>query len=113
MENPLLIFFCFEWAYKASLDSYAHSKQKKLKVDFHQKLRVPVPTSEREGKLSNPRARAARARCMGEKLRKFTETLLDRQHYKQAEIRTLTLRTFFRFVCGAGWGVKKTTCACL
>ena len=25
---------------------------------------VKVPTSEREGKLSNPRARAARARCM-------------------------------------------------
>jgi hypothetical protein len=32
-----------------------------------------VPTSEREGKLSNPHARAARA-MQGENLRKFTET---------------------------------------
>ena len=28
-------------------------------------------------------------------------------YYKQAEIRALTLHTFFKFVWGAGWGVKK------
>jgi hypothetical protein len=31
----------------------------------------------------------------------------DQHYYKQAEIRTLSLRTFFKFVCSAGWGVKK------
>jgi hypothetical protein len=34
--------------------------------------------------------------------------VLDDQHYyKQAGERILTLRTFFKFVCDAGWGVKK------
>jgi hypothetical protein len=38
-------------------------RKKKNKNDiFHEKLKAPM--SEREGKLSNPRARAARARCM-------------------------------------------------
>ena len=36
-------------------------KQKYQNGNIHRKLRVP--TSEREGKLSNPRARAARAPC--------------------------------------------------
>ena len=35
--------------------------------------KLKVPTSEREGKLSKPRGRAARA-MQGENLRKFTET---------------------------------------
>jgi hypothetical protein len=40
-----------------------HSRKKKTKTTFfHEKLRVP--TSKREGKLSNPRGRAERARCM-------------------------------------------------
>jgi hypothetical protein len=37
-------------------------KQKYQNGSIHRKLRVP--TSEREGKLSNPGGRAARARCM-------------------------------------------------
>ena len=37
------------------------------------RIALLVPTSEREGKLSNPPARAARA-MQGENLRKFTET---------------------------------------
>jgi hypothetical protein len=38
-------------------------RKKKNKNDiFHEKLKVP--TSEREGKLSNPRGRAACGRCM-------------------------------------------------
>jgi hypothetical protein len=41
---------------------YAKIKQNYRNGNIHRKLRVP--TSEREGKLSNPRARAARARCM-------------------------------------------------
>jgi hypothetical protein len=31
----------------------------------------------------------------------------DQQYYKQAGERTLTLRTYFKFVWGARWGVKK------
>jgi hypothetical protein len=31
----------------------------------------------------------------------------DPQYYKQTGERTLTLRTFFKLVWGAGWGVKK------
>ena len=31
----------------------------------------------------------------------------DQQYYKQGGKRTLTLRTFFKFVWGSGWGVKK------
>jgi hypothetical protein len=50
------------WADKASLALSAQIKQKYQKWIIHRKLRVA--TSEREGKLSNPRGRAARARCM-------------------------------------------------
>ena len=57
--------------YKASLALYRFCKQKYQKGFIHRKL--TVPTSEREGKLSNPRGRAARA-MHGENLRKFTET---------------------------------------
>jgi hypothetical protein len=48
--------------YKASQGLYAEIKQKYQNGNIHQKL--TVPTSERENTLSNPRARAARARCM-------------------------------------------------
>ena len=42
---------------------YSTCARKKTKTTFfHEKLKVP--TSKREGKLSNPRGRAARARCM-------------------------------------------------
>ena len=51
------------------LDAGLHRKYQKWII--HRKLRVR--TSEREGKLSNPRGRAARA-MHGENLRKFTET---------------------------------------
>jgi hypothetical protein len=50
MNNPLLIFF---------LHIKPGNNQKWI---IHEKLRVA--TSEREGKLSNPPGRAARARCM-------------------------------------------------
>jgi hypothetical protein len=59
------------WAYKARLALYAQIKQKYQNVNIHQKL--TVPTSEREGKLSNPRARRAGA-MHGENLWKFKET---------------------------------------
>ena len=55
-------YFCLKKRYKASLALYRFCKQKYQKWIIHRKLRVP--TSEREGKLSNPRGRAARARCM-------------------------------------------------
>ena len=57
-------YFCFLLAHtcKARLALYAKRKQKYQNGNIHRKLRVP--TSEREGKLSNPRGRAARARCM-------------------------------------------------
>jgi hypothetical protein len=64
-------YFCFLLAYKPSLALYPVFKQKYQKGFIHRKLRVQ--TSEREGKLSNPRGRAARA-MHGENLRKFTET---------------------------------------
>jgi hypothetical protein len=67
----IVLYFCLIWAYKARLALYAQIKQKYQNGNIHQKL--TVPTSEREGKLSNPRARAARA-MLGENLRKFTET---------------------------------------
>jgi hypothetical protein len=53
-----------------SLALYAEIKQKYQNGNIHRKLRVP--TSEREGKLSN-RAGAPRA-MQGENLWKFTET---------------------------------------
>ena len=55
----------------ARLALYCVFKQKYQKGFIHRKL--TVPTSEREGKLSNPRGRAARA-MHGENLRKFTES---------------------------------------
>jgi hypothetical protein len=51
-----------------SLDLYATRKQKYQNGNIHRNLRVP--TSKREGKLSNPHARAPRAR---DAWRKFTE----------------------------------------
>ena len=51
-----------------SLDLYATRKQKYQNGNIHRKLQVP--TSKREGKLSNPHARAPRAR---DAWRKFTE----------------------------------------
>ena len=50
--------------YKASLVLYAEIKQKHQKWIIHGKLLVRVATSEREGKLSNPRGHAAGAQCM-------------------------------------------------
>jgi hypothetical protein len=47
---------------KASLALLPKRKQKYQNGNIHKKLKVP--TSEREGKLSNPRGRAARARFM-------------------------------------------------
>ena len=49
----------------------ANRKQKYQNGNIHRKLKVP--TSEREGTLSTPRARSARA-MQGENFRKFTET---------------------------------------
>ena len=64
-------YFCFLLEDIASLDLSSKRKQKYQNGNIHRKIKVP--TSEREGKLSNPRARAARA-MQGENLRKFTET---------------------------------------
>jgi len=61
-------YFCFIFGYKVSLDLYATRKQKYQNSNIHRNLRVP--TSKREGKLSNPHARAPRAR---DAWRKFTE----------------------------------------
>jgi hypothetical protein len=47
---------------KARLALFTNRKQKYQNGNIHRKLKVP--TSEREGKLSNPRGGAARARCM-------------------------------------------------
>jgi hypothetical protein len=65
---------------KASLALFPKRKQKYKNGNIHRKLKVP--TSEREGKLSNPRARAARA-MHEENLRKFMETRArpPRAHY--------------------------------
>jgi hypothetical protein len=52
-------YFWLKTGYKASLALYPVFKQKYQKGFIHRKLRVR--TSEREGKLSNPRGRAARA----------------------------------------------------
>jgi hypothetical protein len=64
-------YFCYIFAYKANLDLYAKIKQKYQNGNIQWEPRVP--TSEREGKLSNPSARSARA-MHGENLRKFMET---------------------------------------
>jgi hypothetical protein len=50
---------------------YSLCARKKQKRHFHEKLKVP--TSERVGKLSNPRGHAARARRARDAWRKFTE----------------------------------------
>jgi hypothetical protein len=55
-------YLCFLLQSKASLALYWKRKQKYQNGNIHRKLKVP--TSEREGKLSNPRGHAARARCM-------------------------------------------------
>jgi hypothetical protein len=55
-------YFCLKTGYKARLALYPVCNQKYQKWIIHRKLKVP--TSEREGKLSNPRGRAARPRCM-------------------------------------------------
>ena len=51
-----------------------------------------------------------RARRRAAARRHATRPRADRHHYKQAETRTLTLHTFFKFVWGSGWGVKKNLC---
>jgi hypothetical protein len=56
------LYFCVKKGYKASRAVYPVCKQKYQKGFIHRKLKVP--TSEREGKPSNPRGRAANARCM-------------------------------------------------
>ena len=55
-------YFCFLLQYKARLALYCKRKQKYQNGNIHRKLKVP--TSEREGKLSNPRGPAARPRCI-------------------------------------------------
>jgi hypothetical protein len=57
-------YFCLRDCNKASLALLQSRKQKYMYQNgsIHRKLKVP--TSEREGQLSNPRGRAARARCM-------------------------------------------------
>ena len=61
-------YFWIIFKYTASLYLYVKRKQKYQNGKFHRKLRVP--TSEREGKLSNPRACTPRAR---DAWRKFKE----------------------------------------
>jgi hypothetical protein len=58
---------------KANLGLFPQIKQKYQKWIINGKLCLTVPTSEREGKLSNPLARRADA-MHGENSRKFTET---------------------------------------
>jgi hypothetical protein len=53
------------------LTLFTTPKQKYHNGNIHRELKVP--TSDREGKQTNPRARHARA-MHGENLRKFTET---------------------------------------
>ena len=61
--------FSFRWILPFDTSAlYAKRKQKYQNGNLHRKLKVP--TSERESKLSNPRARAPRA-C--DAWRKFTE----------------------------------------
>jgi hypothetical protein len=57
---------------KSRLALFTNRKQKYQNGNIHRKLKVP--TSEREGKLSNPRGGAARARCMNFFFRKFTKS---------------------------------------
>jgi len=91
-------YFCFISAYKASLALYAERKQKYQNGNIHRKL--TVPTSEREGKLSNPRARAARAPCrekIYENLRKPAHARLARaMHWfcRNQEYSTCTARQY-------------------
>jgi hypothetical protein len=71
--NTAVWYSCLRDWNKASLTLLQSRKQKYQNGSIHRKLRVP--TSEREGKLSNPRASARRARAMHwENLWKFTET---------------------------------------
>jgi hypothetical protein len=58
----LFWYFCFLLEDKARLALSSKRKQKYQNGNIYWKLRVP--TSERKGKLSNPRGRTARARCM-------------------------------------------------
>jgi hypothetical protein len=60
------LYFCLRKWNMATLALFHLRKQKYQKWIIHRKLRVPM--SEREGKLSNPRARRAR-----DAWRKFTE----------------------------------------
>jgi hypothetical protein len=64
-------YFCFLFEDKARIALSSKRKQKYQNGNIHRKLKIP--TSEREGKLSNPRARRARA-MHGENLLKFKET---------------------------------------
>jgi hypothetical protein len=70
-----LRYFCFISGYKARLGNKAEVSN----VNIHRKLRVA--TSEREGKLSNPRGRAARTR---DAWRKFTEILRNPARKRRA-----------------------------
>jgi hypothetical protein len=54
--------YCTYDQQEITLALYAEIKQKYQNGNIHRKRRVA--TSERKGKLSNPRAHAARARCM-------------------------------------------------
>ena len=55
-------YFCFLLGNKTRLALFPKRKQKCQNGSIHRNL--TVPTSEREGQLSNPRARAARTPCM-------------------------------------------------
>jgi hypothetical protein len=61
-EKSPFDFFCLIWVNKARLALFPQIKQKYQKWIIDRKL--TVATSEREGKPSNPRGRAPRARCM-------------------------------------------------
>jgi hypothetical protein len=54
--------YCIFGREEITLALFAQIKQKYQNGNIHRKL--TVPTSEREGKLSNPRVRAECARCM-------------------------------------------------
>jgi hypothetical protein len=60
--NIAVLILLLYLAYRASLALYAKRKQKYQNGNIHRKLGVPTP--EREGKLSNLRALAARAKCV-------------------------------------------------
>ena len=76
----LFWYFCLQTQYKARLALSDLRKQKYQNGSIHRKLRVP--TSEREGKLSNPRGRAARARCM----EKIYGNLRKPAHWRRARV---------------------------